>query len=123
MLFVCVYPPRNVMYRGLIRHSGIWTLLLTALSATSSRAVDDEWKCAATLSGHNYDFTSLGGERTLSRERENPPTIMVDKITLDLCKPIVESTEGAEGDRARIPTPFLHVLCRQTTNWATAPRL
>lgn len=80
-----------------VRHP---SLLLLTFWLSSVRA-DDDWNCKTSLGGHNYDFTSLGGERVLHRDRETPPTKMVDKLTFDLCKALPESSEGAEGDRAR----------------------
>lgn len=81
------------------RHTRTWVLSLVLW--TLSANANDEWNCEASLSGHHFDFSTLGGERVLSRERDTPPTKMLDKLTLDLCKPLAESSEGAEGDRVR----------------------
>lgn len=58
----------------------------------------------------------------LERERSNPPTTMVDKLTINLCKPVGVPSEGAERDKARqnllfTTTSFYHMK----TDLATAP--
>ncbi|KAF8313130.1 hypothetical protein DL93DRAFT_1204545 [Clavulina sp. PMI_390] len=91
------------MLRLLVRRSSVFALLsfFTLLRGISA---SDDWNCAASLGGHNYDFSSLGGQRDIERERETPPTIMRDRLTLNLCTPVTESTEGADGDKCPADT-------------------
>jgi len=99
------------------RHPWRWALLL-ALCTIRARA-DGEWACKATLSGHNFDFSSLGGERVVKRERETPPTKMIDTLTFDLCNPLSESKDGAEADRAR-PSVLCLLLFQFSTDHTCA---
>lgn len=75
--------------------------LLLGLLVSSSRA-DDDWKCSASAGGKTYDLSSLAGDKWVYRDRETPPTKMVDKLFINLCAPLKEVSDGADGDKARI---------------------
>lgn len=101
--YLPLFVPFSSFMNRLSRKPWPWALILV-LWALETRA-DKEWACTSTLSGHKFDFTGLGGEHVLKRERETPPTKMIDTLEFDLCKPLPESKDGADGDRAR-PSVF-----------------
>lgn len=86
--------------------------LLTGLKALSlllllvSNSLADDWSCTSELGGHKYDFTPLGGEHTLTRERETPPTKMVDTLTFNLCKPLSDSADSDPDKACLVPLPL-----------------
>ncbi|KAK0461077.1 autophagy-related protein 27 [Desarmillaria tabescens] len=69
----------------------------------ASVLADDELDCHITVSPSvKFDLTSLGGEHTVSRRRDTPPTTMVDSVRLDLCSEL--SSQGGVNERDQCPS-------------------
>lgn len=86
----------------IIRHRGtssLWLLLLL-ISAASSQQPDAE--CHLSIGDDMYDFSSLGGDHTISRSRSLPPTNMTDTLRFNVCKELSLLEGVSPGDQVRI---------------------
>lgn len=68
------------------------------LSALVAAAEDFECRENTQIKGNEYDLTSLNAARSASRERNTPPTTMVDSIRFNLCADL-ESSDLPEQDQ------------------------
>lgn len=75
-------------------------LLLLSYLVSPSRA-DDDWSCKPNVGGKTYDLSSLAGDKWVYRDRETPPTKMVDKLFINLCTPLKDSDDAIAGMEAR----------------------
>jgi hypothetical protein len=53
--------------------------------AVAQNDSDSGFDCHLSVDSFKYDLTTLAGERTLSRTRDTPPTVMEDIVRFDLC--------------------------------------
>ncbi|KIY73059.1 hypothetical protein CYLTODRAFT_387493 [Cylindrobasidium torrendii FP15055 ss-10] len=75
-------------------------------------AADNVFNCLITTDSLKFDLTSLGGEHTVQRERETPPSKMVDKVRFDLCGDLKSLSDVSKQDQCPEGTR----ACLSTTN-------
>ncbi|KAG7449502.1 uncharacterized protein BT62DRAFT_587764 [Guyanagaster necrorhizus] len=87
----------------ILRRHWIFSLALSFFfchTHIASVLADDEFDCHVTVSSTvKFDLTSIGGERTVSRKRDTPPTSMVDTVRLDLCSELPSQDGVNERDQ------------------------
>ncbi|TRM69964.1 autophagy-related protein 27 [Schizophyllum amplum] len=71
------------------------------LLAPCALADDNAFECHFTLEGTQYDLTLLGGEHSIARTRDLPPSTMVDTLRFDVCAELPRQ-EGVD-DRDQCP--------------------
>ena len=69
----------------------LYQLALLLLSVLATAAEDFECRENTQIRGHEYDLTSLNAAHSASRERDTPPTTMVDSITFNLCSDLASN--------------------------------
>lgn len=65
-------------------HALSCALLVLSLAAVGASA-QEEADCRLAIGDFTYDLNSLEGVKTVSRERDTPPTKYKDTVTFDLC--------------------------------------
>ena len=73
-------------------------LLLLSLAAVRVSA-DDAFDCHVTIGEQKYDLTKLEGVRSVSQERNSPPTKYKDTVTFNLCGEIPRSSSIPEDEQ------------------------
>ena len=61
-------------------------LCAVLLFVTQQTSAQDVFDCHITIGDNKYDLAALGGEHTVSRERDTPPTKFRDTVTFNLCE-------------------------------------
>ncbi|KAH7888677.1 type II membrane protein [Phlebopus sp. FC_14] len=80
--------PSKMSLRGTLQvhHVHLLSLLLVLSVVMRTAAQDSEaFNCHLTVGELNYDLTSLGGLKILTRTRESPPSTYEDELRFDLC--------------------------------------
>lgn len=87
-----------ILRPGLPLHllSGAVFLLSLAPAAVLAQETFD---CKITIGESKWDLTSLAGERTLSRDRDTPPTKFTDVVKFNLCEDLKKDEELADKDQ------------------------
>lgn len=76
-------------------HSLLYSLIL--LPSISSAVTFD---CThVRVDGHKYDFSALGGPRTVMTRKNTPPTLRNTTYTIDLCRPIKKDPDIPKVDQ------------------------
>lgn len=83
------YSPHQMLVRMILpRHLEFHTFAFSLLFlSTFTYAQEDgnPFDCHISYGDQNYDLNSLAGERSVSRARESPPSVMVDTVIFNLC--------------------------------------
>ncbi|KAJ6593922.1 autophagy-related protein 27 [Mycena capillaripes] len=80
------------------RSMGLTFFLLFLLSIPVTVVSEASFDCQFQANGFKYDLETLGDEHTAVRERETPPTQMVDSVRISLCSDL-KRLEGSETDQ------------------------
>ncbi|OBZ70582.1 Autophagy-related protein 27 [Grifola frondosa] len=80
-----------------LRRHPLSSLFLLLSLASAFASAQDPFDCYITDGNLKYDLNSLEGERTVTRESEMPPSIMVETVTFNLCKDL-EQKEGVSSE-------------------------
>ncbi|KAI0339763.1 hypothetical protein BDW22DRAFT_1421951 [Trametopsis cervina] len=97
-------------YLSLPRYFKLSVLLL--LLSTQHVYAQDVFDCHITAGDFKYDLTALKGERTVSRERDTPPTKFRDSVTFNLC----EDLKRVDGVSDKEQCPSETRACLTKTN-------
>lgn len=84
------------------RHTVSRIVFLTLVSALV--AAQDEQKpfdCHITSGEDQYDLTSLAGEHAASREVQQPPSVLEEKVTFNLCEDLKRVSSIPDDDQVR----------------------
>ncbi|KAL1677270.1 autophagy-related protein 27 [Schizophyllum commune] len=90
--------------------SRLLALASVLLLAPCVAADDNAFDCKINIEGTQYDLTPLGGEKSIARTRELPPSTMVDTLRFDICgelpkqEGVDERDQCPEGTRACLTT-------------------
>jgi hypothetical protein len=110
----------------------VFSLLL--LPSLSSAVIFD---CThVRVDGHSYDFSKLGGPRSVMMTKETPPTVKNTTYTIDLCRPLKKDDKmksddqchtGARGKCFVLAHPLnnadsvcFNIVCSITTSYNSA---
>ncbi|KAL1748859.1 autophagy-related protein 27 [Schizophyllum fasciatum] len=104
-----MYARCRTTHTSLIRLLSLATVLLLAPCVAAD---DSAFDCHLTIEGTQYDLTPLGGERSIARTRELPPSTMVDTLRFDVCGELPRQ----EGVDARDQCPEGTRACLTTIN-------
>ncbi|KAI0930171.1 hypothetical protein AcV5_006955 [Taiwanofungus camphoratus] len=75
---------RMILPRHLEFHTFAFSLLFLS-TFTYAQEDGNPFDCHISYGDQNYDLNSLAGERSVSRTRESPPSVMVDTVIFNLC--------------------------------------
>ena len=106
----------------ILRRLLVWTGTLSVFSLVVR--ADNAFDCHLTVDSFKFDLTNLGGERTLSRTRDTPPSSMLDTVRFDLCADLTRQNDIAEADQVCAAVGRRrHFRCMLTTLRPTAAHL
>ncbi|KAI0779328.1 autophagy-related protein 27 [Fomes fomentarius] len=104
------------------RHTVSRIVFLTLVSALV--AAQDEQKpfdCHITSGEDQYDLTSLAGEHAASREVQQPPSVLEEKVTFNLCEDLKRVSSVPDDDQC--PSGTRACLIRTDKKNAHSPRV
>ena len=78
-----------------------FVILLCLIPLVPAQNDSSNFDCHITIDNLKYDLTSLAGEHSVSRERDTPPSTMVDSVRFDMCADLKASDGVPEGDQVR----------------------
>ncbi|KAI0093105.1 autophagy-related protein 27 [Irpex rosettiformis] len=78
------------------------TLCVVLLFTAQQTSAQDIFDCHMTIGDKKFDLTTLGGEHTVSRERNTPPTKFKDSVTFNLCEDL-KKVDGVS-DKEQCPS-------------------
>jgi hypothetical protein len=74
----------------------------SVVTAAAQDTSDSPFDCHVSVGSLKYDLTGYGGEHTVSRSRETPPSTMEDGLRFNLCGELGTLDGVAEGDQVRL---------------------
>ena len=84
------------------RHPVSRIVFLTLVSALVAAQDDPKpFDCHITSGDLQYDLTSLAGEHVASRELQQPPSTLDDKVTFNLCEDLKHDGSVPDDDQVR----------------------
>lgn len=90
--------------------SSLISLLVAAVASAAQDDADQPFDCHIAYNDLRYDLTSLGGEHTLRRTRDSPPTTMIDVLTFNLCEDLKPQDGVDDADQVKCLLSFLGML-------------
>lgn len=103
-------PSATMILRCVWPNSLLFVLCIFFSSAPLALAADNDFNCLITTDSLKFDLTSLGGEHTVQRERETPPSKMVDKVRFDLCGDLKSLSDVSKQDQVRRVLPSCNAV-------------
>ncbi|EIW83078.1 hypothetical protein CONPUDRAFT_136231 [Coniophora puteana RWD-64-598 SS2] len=79
----------------------IWASAVVAIQDDNNA---DSFSCQFSIGSLKYDMTPLAGPKSVTRERETPPSTMLDSLRFDLCDELPALDDVPQGDQCETGT-------------------